>query len=117
MDSKGFWLGVKAAVISSSCCSLPLALSMAFGALGAGSVTAALKLPKYNAFFLAAGTAFLLGSLYFTMKRKRANVCTLCGLRSEWALISVSLATYAVLTAVLIYVVLPAVSEAVFGAP
>ncbi|MFH1055470.1 MAG: hypothetical protein V1744_05185 [Candidatus Altiarchaeota archaeon] len=112
---KGLWLGLKSAIIASSCCSLPLALVLVFSALGSGSMTAALKIPRYKMFFAAAGTLFLLSSLYMTVKRNSGGTCRICDVKKEKSLIAVSLVSYAVLTALLIYVVLPAVSELLFA--
>jgi len=114
MDLKGFWLGLKAAIIASSCCSFPLALVMAFSALGVGSATAALKIPKYKAYFLALGTMFLLISLYLRVKRS-CGTCTVGDVKKEWQLVLVSVFTYILLTILLIYLLLPSVSEWIFS--
>ena len=106
-------MGLKAAVLASSCCSLPLALILVFGAVGAGSVSQALRIPQYKAFFLALGCLFLLVSLYLTIRRER-GVCNLSWVCSERYLILSSLVSFAILTWILVYVILPAVSEWIF---
>jgi hypothetical protein len=111
----GVWDGVKAAIIASSCCSFPVALVYAFTVLGAGSVSAALKIPKYKWFFLAAGTAFILISMYFRIRKLSGGTCSLGDVARERNLIIVTLATYAVLTMFVIYLLLPVVSQWLFS--
>jgi hypothetical protein len=115
MDFKGFWLGVKAAIIASSCCSFPVALVFALSTLGAGSITAALKIPAYKDYFLAAGTMFLALSLYFRIRAKSGGTCGVGDVKRERNLIAISLVTYATLTILLIYVILPVISAWFFG--
>jgi hypothetical protein len=115
MDLRGFWLGVKAAIIASSCCSFPVALVFALGTLGAGSVTAALKVPAYKDYFLAAGTMFLALSLYLRIRAKSGGTCGVGDVKRERNLVAVSLVTYAALTVLLIYAILPVISAWVFG--
>jgi len=115
MDWRGVVIGLRSAFISSSCCSFPLALVVAFGALGVGSVSAALKIPKYKAFFVAAGTLFLAASLYMTIRNRSGGVCRLRDVWRERVLVAVSVLSYVVLTGFMIYWVLPWVSEIIFG--
>ncbi|MBD3388353.1 MAG: hypothetical protein GF416_04685 [Candidatus Altiarchaeales archaeon] len=115
MGLKGFWTGVKATIIASSCCTLPLILVMIFGTLGAGSMTAALKLPRYKLFFIAAGTVFMLLSLYFKIKRQCGGTCTLNDVKAHRTMVAVSIVTYVSLTLMVLYLLLPTLSAFVFG--
>jgi len=109
-------MGLKAAVIASSCCSIPLAIVLIFSAIGAGSMTAALKIPKYKMYFFALGTTFILYSLYLAIKRKSATgTCRIDDVKNESRLVAVSLVTYVALTLLLIYLILPVVSGWLFG--
>ncbi len=114
MDWKGLAIGLRSTFIASSCCSFPLALVVAFGALGVGSVGAALRIPKYKAFFAAAGTVFLAASLYMTIRNRSGGVCRLRDVWRERALVAASVLSYVVLTTFMIYWVLPWVSEIIF---
>jgi antibiotic biosynthesis monooxygenase (ABM) superfamily enzyme len=114
MDLKGVWLGLKAAILSSCCCSLPLAMVLAFWALGAGSVEAALKVPRYKIYFMGVGTVFLLASVYFSIKGA-GTTCRFSDVKRQWQFVAVSMISYVTFTLMIIYVVLPAVSELVFS--
>lgn len=111
---KGVLAGVKASIISSSCCTLPLVLVIVFGLLGAGSVAAALKIPRYKIFFIAAGTAFLMASTYFTVRKKCGGKCRINDVADHRMMIAASAITYVLLTYTIIYLLLPAVSEWIF---
>jgi hypothetical protein len=115
MEMKDVWLGAKAAIISSSCCSFPIALVLLFSALGAGSATAALKIPKYRWYFIALGTTFLLVSLYLRIRKRSGGTCGMRDLKRERQAILVAIASYIVLTTLVIYLVLPLISAWVFG--
>lgn len=114
MDLRGFWVGLKAAIIASSCCSFPLALVLLFSTVGAGSMTAALKIPKYKIFFEVSGTMFLLATLYLTIKKKSGNKCEMIDIKRERMLIATSIISYIILTLLLIYLILPALSSWLF---
>ncbi|MFH0862395.1 MAG: hypothetical protein V1875_05120 [Candidatus Altiarchaeota archaeon] len=112
---KGFWLGMKAAIVASSCCSFPIAFVLFFSALGAGSAAAALKLPRYKWFFVMAGTLFLALSLYLTVRRRSGGACRAEDVRSQMQTIVISVVSYVFLTVLLIYLVLPVISGLAFG--
>lgn len=109
MDLKGFWLGLKASIIASCCCSLPIALVMVFGVLVAGSATAALKIPKYKWYFIAISMIFLTTSLYLRI-RKTAGKCEIADVKREKELVILSVASYIVLTILLVYLILPLIT-------
>jgi len=114
LDTKAIWAGVKATIIASSCCSLPLLIAMLSGTLGAGSLTAALKIPRYKTYFMFMGTAFLVISLYYSIK-KRSGSCTLVDVKKHRKMIVLSVLTYVALTVLTIYYILPLISEMMFG--
>lgn len=111
MKVKGVLLGIKASIIASSCCSIPVALILLFSATGAGSMTAALAIARYKFFFITVGTLFLAISLYFTIKRNCGGVCTLADARKNKRLIAISSLVYLSLTLAFIYVILPWIAE------
>ncbi|VVB54308.1 Uncharacterised protein [uncultured archaeon] len=115
MDLKGVWTGIKASIIASSCCSLPLALAMTFSTLGVGSLAAALRIARYKIAFEALGTLFLAASLYFTIKRESGGKCTLADIGRRKTLVAVSIITYVAMTLILIYLILPTISRWMFG--
>lgn len=111
MKFKGFLMGLKAAALASSCCTIPLILVVAFSATGVGSITAALKIPKYKTFFILAGSIFLLISLYLSIKRRCGGTCSINDAKRHSPLIIASIITYAVITATIIYLMLPFIAE------
>ncbi|MFH0860264.1 MAG: hypothetical protein V1921_03600 [Candidatus Altiarchaeota archaeon] len=115
MDLRGVYTGVKASILASSCCTLPLLLVYAFSLLGAGSVTAALAIPRYKGFFIAAGMVFLASSLYMTIKKRCRGTCNLGDVNANRSLVLVSVTTYVILTIVIIYYLLPVIAELVFS--
>lgn len=114
-SKKGLLLGVKSAVISSSCCTIPLALVVLFGLAGAGSWTAALKIPKYKTVFVAFGTMFLAISTYLAIKKRCGGTCTIQDVKSQKTMILMSLVSYILLTLLVIYLILPIVAELLFS--
>jgi hypothetical protein len=111
---EGIWSGLKACVITSSCCSLPLAFAILSSTLGSASLIAALKIPRYKPVFIAFGTVFLAISLYFTIKKKQGS-CTLSDIEKNKKTIAVAAASYISLTILTLYLVLPAISELMFS--
>jgi len=109
--SGGILLGVKAAIIASGCCTIPLVLVFLFGLTGFGSITAALAIPKYKNFFIFAGTLFLILSVYLSIRRRCGGSCTISDVAKNRRLILISLITYVVLTAAIIYLLLPTLAE------
>jgi hypothetical protein len=114
MDFREILSGVKASIIASSCCSLPLALALLFTATGVGSITLALRIARYKNYFLALGSLFLIISIYLTIKRKSGGTCKVCDLRKNYRLIAINILTYIILTLTIIYGILPLISEWVF---
>jgi hypothetical protein len=114
MELKGFWTGLKAAILASSCCSLPLAFAMLLATLGASSMTAALKIPKYKNVFILAGSLFLVASLYLNIKR-RCGSCNLRTVGQQKTLIILSVVTYVTLTVLTIYLILPMMAQWIYS--
>ena len=107
MSFKGIVLGLKASIIASSCCTLPLFFVVLFSFTGAGSITAALAIPKYKYFFMAVGSLFLGISIYFSIKKKCGGSCSIRDVQRNHKMILISIVTYILLTMVIIYLVLP----------
>jgi hypothetical protein len=108
------FLGLKAAIIASACCSLPAALAFMFVALGFGSVTAAVRVPQYKWVFMAIATVFIVVSLYYRIRQKRGT-CSIADIHRESDMILVTVITYAALTLALIYWILPALFTFLFS--
>ena len=106
---------MKAAVIASSCCTLPLLLVMLFGVFGAGSMTLALSIPRYKIYFIVAGSLFLLTSLYLSISRRCGGSCSIEDINNQKKLVVVSILTYLVTTTLTLYLVLPIISTWLFG--
>lgn len=115
MDWHGFKTGLKASLISSSCCSLPIALILLFSTVGAANMTAALRLPKYKTVFWMLGFMFLGASIYLTVKKRCDGTCNIKSIKKESRYVLASLITYIVMSFTIIYHILPAISELIFG--
>jgi hypothetical protein len=109
------WIGIKAAIIASSCCSLPVLLAFFFLVAGVGSVSAALKIPQYRILFILVGTIFLFASLYLKIKKRSGGTCTINDIWHQSDLIIVSVVTYVMITALIIFVILPLLAELAFS--
>ncbi len=114
MKFRDLFAGIKASIIASSCCSLPLALAFLFMATGVGNVVLALHIAKYKDYFIGLGTAFLFASLYVLIKEKSGGTCNVCDMKKNWKIILINILTYAVLTAAIVYGVLPILAEELF---
>lgn len=114
MKLDGFITGVKAAVIASSCCTLPLLLFYIFTLTGFGSITLALKIPKYKYFFIVLGSVFMFLSVYIRIRRDCGNKCTLNDVKNRKTLIVISTLTYILITYLIIEIFLPLLSELLF---
>jgi hypothetical protein len=114
VDFRGVLLGLKASVIASGCCGLPLVLAAVFSVAGVGSVSAALPIPRYKWFFVGAGFLFLVSSLYLTVRR-RCGSCSLGDVRGQGYLIVAGLASFVLFTVLLVYVLLPSASGWLFS--
>lgn len=114
MDLKGFYTGLKASIIATTCCSIPLALVLLFSTLGVGSMTAALKITTYKNYFIAFGIFFLGISLYLTIKRRSGGTCSINDIHSQKGFIILSIISYSILTYIVIYLLLPLISAWLF---
>src|SRR4030042_89782 len=90
MDYKGLLEAVKASILASSCCTLPIVIAFVLSLFGAGSVAAAYAIPRYKILFIALGTVFLTLSLYAKIRRKCGGACTIRDVGREKNLILAS---------------------------
>ena len=114
MKFDGLKTGVKAAVIASSCCTLPLILFYIFTVTGFGSITLALKIPQYKLFFIILGIIFMSASIYLKIRGDCKTKCTLQDVKNKKTLIVISTLTYIFITYLIIEVFLPILSELIF---
>ncbi len=114
MDLKDVYTGLKASIIASSCCTLPLILALLFSVLGLGSVTAAFKIPRYKWFFIAAGALFMLTSLYLKIRKECGGTCSIEDVKQHRMTVIVTITTYVVLTYTIINLLLPVISARIF---
>ena len=112
----GVWIALKAAFLATLCCSTPLILVPLFMLMGAGSVTAALRIPQYKWFFIALSVAFMLTSLYINIRNRNKGVCNIRTIYHEKWFIATVIAAYAATVTLVIYLILPMTAEFVYSA-
>jgi len=105
---------IKASIIASSCCSLPLALAFLFMSTGVGNIILALQVAKYKDYFLLLGTVFLFASLHSLIKKKSDGTCNVCDIKEHWKIILINILTYVVVMVTIIYGILPLLAEELF---
>jgi hypothetical protein len=115
MDWDAIKTGIKASIIASCCCSLPLALAFLAAATGIGSITAALHIAQYGEFFYVLGTVFLAASIYLTIKNRSHGSCTISDAKTHWKVVIISVLTYILITITLIYSILPLIAQLLFS--
>ena len=115
MDWGAIKTGIKASIIASCCCSLPLALAFLAAATGLGSITAALHIAQYRMVFYALGTLFLLFSIYLTVRNRSRGTCSINDVRKQWRVVAISILTYAIVTVTLVYGILPVIAQMLFS--
>lgn len=115
MDWDAIKTGIKASIIASCCCSLPLALAFLAAATGLGSITAALHVARYRELFYLLGTLFLAASVYLTVKNRSHGTCSIKDVKTHWKVVVISILTYAVITITLIYGILPLIAQILFS--
>ncbi|MBU4267204.1 MAG: hypothetical protein L6243_06940 [Candidatus Altiarchaeales archaeon] len=114
MEFRDLLTAIKASIIASSCCGLPLALAFLFMSTGVGNIILALQVAKYKDYFLLLGTMFLFASLYLLIKKKSGGTCNVCDVRKSWKIILINILTYVILTTAIVYGVLPILAEELF---
>lgn len=114
MEFRDLLTAIKASIIASSCCGLPLALAFLFMSTGVGNIILALQVAKYKDYFLLLGTMFLFASLYLLIKKKSGGTCNVCDIKENWKIILINILTYVVAVVTMIYGVLPFIAEQLF---
>jgi hypothetical protein len=115
MDFEAIKTGIKASIIASCCCSLPLALAFLAAATGLGSITAALHIARYGGLFYLLGTVFLIVSIYLTVKNRSRGTCSINDAKRQWRIIVISILTYVIITITLVYGILPVIAQLLFN--
>ncbi len=105
MNIKAILIGIKAGIISSSCCIIPLILVL-FGLVSIGS---ALSFVKYKPYFILLGTIFLIGSLILYIRKDKA-----CCTTNKKFLIGTAVVTHILIFILLLYVIVPIVAPVVY---
>ena len=108
---KGFAIiaGIKSGLISSSCCIIPIIL-VAFGFV---SVSTAIAISQYKIYFLGAGIAALVVSLFFFYGKIKKQ-CGACSLNKK-SFIGTAVALHVIAYIMLLYILSPFVAPAVYA--
>lgn len=114
MEFRDLLIAIKASIISSGCCGLPLAFAFLFMSTGVGNIILALQIAKYKNYFLLFGTVFLFVSLYLLIKKKSGGTCNICDVKENWKIILINILTYVIVMVTMIYGVLPFIAEYLF---
>ncbi|MFC2162107.1 hypothetical protein ACFLRF_00365 [Candidatus Altiarchaeota archaeon] len=109
------YMGLKASIIASSCCSLPIVIALVLSVFGISGMGAAFAIPRYKNFFILLSLIFFVMSTYFSIRKKCHGSCTLSDISRHRYLVLVSSVTYVSLTVVIIYFLLPIISEFIFS--
>lgn len=111
IDKKACGLGIKAGIIASLCCLIPLVLII-FG-LASASIT--LRLVQYKPYFIGFSIIFLAGSLwYFFKKQKKPCYKPEKKLDKNWFIVT-AVGFHILTFAVLLYVLIPNVSPFLYN--
>lgn len=109
IDKKAVGIGLKAGIIASLCCVIPLILII----FGLSSASLALKFVKYKPYFIILSVAFLTGSLWYFFKKKRC-----CSpeenLNKKW-FIGIALGVHLLTFLLLLYVLMPNISPFLYN--
>lgn len=111
IDKAACGMGIKAGIIASLCCIIPLILTI-FG-LASASIT--LKFVQYKPYFIALSIIFLAGSFwYFFSKQKKACCPPEKKLDKNWFIVT-AVGFHILTFAVLLYVLMPNVSPFLYN--
>lgn len=106
----GFWSGI----LASLCCTGPLLIIL----FGLGSVSFALSLTQYRPYFLGLGFFFMIGAIFWHLKKKNKSCGVNCfsaeGLKREKRFVTSVVLSMGVTYILILYVLVPALSPAVY---
>lgn len=112
IDKKAVGIGLKAGVIASLCCIIPLVLII----FGLASASAALKFVQYKPYFIILSIIFLAGSIWYFFRKK---VCTTCApsentVSKKW-FIGTTVGVHFLTFLILLYVLMPNISPFLYN--
>lgn len=106
----GFWSGI----LASLCCTGPLLIIL----FGLGSVSFALSLTQYGPYFLGLGFLFMIGAIFWHLKKKNKSCGVNCfsaeGLKREKRFVTSVVLSTGITYILALYVLTPALSLAVY---
>ena len=108
-NKKAIGIGIKAGIIASLCCIIPLILII----FGLGSATLALKFVRYKPYFIILSIVFLAGSIWYFSRKKK---CCLTGENlNKKRFIGTALGIHILTFLVLLYVLMPNISPFLYN--
>ncbi len=106
INVKAINIGIKAGVISSSCCILPLVLVI----LGLGSIGTALKISQYRIYFIGLSLIFLISSLFLYFKKNKS-----CHAVNKKMFVGTAIITQLLIFILLFYALAPIIAQSVYS--
>lgn len=105
INIKAIGIGIKAGIISSLCCILPLILVI----LGLVSIGAALRIVQYKPYFIGLSIIFLTGSFILYFKKNK----TCCSINKKF-FIGTAITMHILIFVLLLYIFVPIISPLVY---
>lgn len=109
-SKKAMGLGLKAGIIASLCCIIPLILII----FGLASASVALKFVQYKLYFIALSIIFLVGSLWYFFKRRACCSPEKGKISKKW-FIGIALGFHLLTFLILLYVLMPTISPFLYN--
>lgn len=109
LDKKAIGLGLKAGIVGSLCCIIPLILII----FGLASVSVVLKFVSYKPYFIALSIIFLVGSLWYFFKKKKC--CSLEDKSSRKWFVGTAIGIHLLTFLILLYVLMPTISPFLYN--
>ncbi|MBS1266287.1 MAG: hypothetical protein MAG795_00254 [Candidatus Woesearchaeota archaeon] len=105
INIKAIGIGIKAGILSSLCCILPLILII----LGLASIGTALKIVQFKPYFIGLSIVFLVSSLILFFKKNKT-----CCRTDKQFFIGTAIVTHILIFALLLYVFVPILAPSVY---
>lgn len=107
VDKKAVGIGLKAGIIASLCCIIPLILII----FGLASASVALKFVQYKPYFIGLSILFLVGSLWYYFRKRACSVCAPNEnkISKKW-FVGTAVSFHLLTFAILLYLLMPTIS-------
>lgn len=111
INKKSIGLGLKAGIIASLCCIIPLLLII----LGLTSASVALKFVQYKPYFIVFSIIFLLGSIWYFFRKEKKICCPSEDRPNKRWFIATAVGIHLLTFLILLYVLFPTISPFLYN--